>query len=185
MSATRRSTINNGFVEGQRFCPPLSDQDFVLSLMPEWQWRRWGRAGAGGSRAADDPRGGGTRLSRGTSADSGAGENGGRAALRHGNRRREPVHKLAAATRERIVRLRREEFRDFDDQHFTEKLAAEQAPVVLAGATLRRIVQAAGMPAVWQPSTLTASGFSTASNFWLRTSGRGCPRYHAPATTTG
>jgi len=121
----------------------------------------------------------------GTSADSGAGENGGRAALRHGNRRREPVHKLAAATRERIVRLRREEFRDFDDQHFTEKLAAEQAPVVLAGATLRRIVQAAGMPAVWQPSTLTASGFSTASNFWLRTSGRAYPRYHAPATTTG
>ncbi|TMA31389.1 MAG: hypothetical protein E6J79_20175 [Deltaproteobacteria bacterium] len=83
------------------------------------------------------------------------------------------------------MRLRREEFRDFDDQHFTEKLAAEQAPVVLAGATLRRIVQAAGMPAVWQPSTLTASGFSTASNFWLRTSGRAYPRYHAPATTTG
>ena len=43
---------------------------------------------------------------------------GGRAGLQHGNRGQVPVNKLRAAVRARILRLRRDRYRDFNDVHF-------------------------------------------------------------------
>jgi hypothetical protein len=72
----------------------------------------------------------------------------GRAGLVHGNTGRAPVNKLDPAVSPRLVRLRREKYADFNDQHFTEKLAAEPEPLVLARATVRRLLRAAGVAAV-------------------------------------
>src|SRR5947208_13508699 len=55
---------------------------------------------------------------------------GGRAGLQHGNRGRVPVNKLRAVVRARILRLRGGKYRDFNDVHFTEKLAAETPPLL-------------------------------------------------------
>ena len=49
----------------------------------------------------------------------------GRQALRHGNTGRAPTHTLAPAVRRRIVHLRQKKYVDFNDAHFTEKLASE------------------------------------------------------------
>jgi len=50
----------------------------------------------------------------------------------------------------RIVRLRRTKYRDFNDQHFTEQLAAETAPVCVSVRTVRRVLRTAQIPAVRQ-----------------------------------
>ena len=63
----------------------------------------------------------------------------GRAALQHGNRGRPPANKLGEAVRERIVALRRTKYRDFNDQHFTEKLVHEQPVLQVSVATVRRV----------------------------------------------
>src|SRR3989442_3275751 len=73
---------------------------------------------------------------------------GGRAGLQHGNRGQVPVNKLRAAVRARILRLRRGKYRDFNDVHFTEKLAAETPPVLIGVRTVRRLLRAAGVGAV-------------------------------------
>ena len=73
----------------------------------------------------------------------------GRRALRHRNTGRVPVHALGAGVRTRIVRLRREKYRDFNDAHFAEKLATETPPLRVSVATVRRLLRAAGVPAVW------------------------------------
>src|SRR3989442_9812215 len=73
---------------------------------------------------------------------------GGRAGLQHGNRGQVPVNKLRAAVRARILRLRRGKYRDFNDVHFTEKLAAETPPVLIGGRTVGRLLRAAGVGAV-------------------------------------
>lgn len=72
----------------------------------------------------------------------------GRAGLRHGNHGQVPVNKLRAAVRARILRLRRGKYRDFNDVHFTEKLAAETPPLVVGVRTVRRLLRAAGVGAV-------------------------------------
>ena len=90
--------------------------------MAEWQWKRWdavARLAAGRLTTAEAARVLGVsvrqvrRLRRAKERD-------GRRALRHGNRGRAPVNKLAAEVRARVVALRREKYRDFNDQHFTE-----------------------------------------------------------------
>ena len=73
---------------------------------------------------------------------------GGRAGLQHGNRGQVPVNKLGAAVRARILRLRRGKYRDFNDVHFTEKLAAEAPPLIVGVRTVRRLLRAAGVGAV-------------------------------------
>ena len=73
---------------------------------------------------------------------------GGRAGLQHGNRGQVPVNKLRAAVRARILRLRRGKYRDFNDVHFTEKLAVEVPPVIVGVRTVRRLLRAAGVDAV-------------------------------------
>jgi hypothetical protein len=72
----------------------------------------------------------------------------GRAGLAHGNRGQVPVNKLRAVVRARIVRLRRGKYRDFNDVHFTEKLAAETPPLVVGVRTVRRLLRVAGVGAV-------------------------------------
>src|SRR5207245_9480141 len=75
-------------------------------------------------------------------------ERAGRTGLQHGNRGQVPVNKLRAAVRTRILRLRRTKYRDFNDAHFTEKLAEEQPPLRISGRPVRRAVRAGGVAAV-------------------------------------
>jgi transposase len=123
-----------------------------MDEMAEWQWKRWdamARVAAGRltMREAALVLGVSGRQVRRLRRRF---EREGRAALRHRNRGREPANKIAAATRSQILALRRDKFRDFNDQHFTEKLAAERPPVVIGVATVRRILRSAGIAAVWR-----------------------------------
>lgn len=77
-------------------------------------------------------------------------ERDGRAGFGHGNRGHVPSNKLGAGVRQRIVRLRRGKYRDFNDQHFTEKLAVETPPVHVSVRTVRRVLRTAQLPAVRQ-----------------------------------
>ena len=118
--------------------------------MAEWQWKRWDVL---------------QRLERGTLTMGEAAqvlrlsirqvrrlrrraERDGRQVVLHGNRGRAPTHTLAPATRERIVALRRTTYRDFNDTHFTEKLALLVPPLGVSVRTVRRILRAAGIGAV-------------------------------------
>jgi hypothetical protein len=71
----------------------------------------------------------------------------GRAGLQHGNRGRPPANKLATADHARVVTLRRTTYADFNDQHFTEKLAAETPPLLVSVRTVRRVLRPAGVAA--------------------------------------
>lgn len=118
--------------------------------MAEWQWRRWdalARVGAGKLTSGEAARllGLSRRQVRRVRRKL---EREGRAGLHHGNRGRRPVNKVAAAARARLVALRRTKYREFNDAHFTEKLAHEAPPLRLAVATVRRILRAAGVGAV-------------------------------------
>lgn len=120
--------------------------------MAEWQWKRWEaveRMIAGTLTVKEAAAGLGV-CGRQVRRIRRAIERRGRAALQHGNRGRLPVNKLDAATIERIVSLRRTTYRDFNDQHFTEKLATEQPPIRVGVATVRRVLRGARIPAVWQ-----------------------------------
>ena len=68
---------------------------------------------------------------------------GGAAGLAHGNRGREPINKLPAEVRERIVGLARELYADYNDSHFTEKLAAQHG-IEVSRSTLRRVRRSIG-----------------------------------------
>lgn len=72
----------------------------------------------------------------------------GRAALVHGNTGRSPVNKTSAAVRRRIVTLRRGTYEGFNDQHFAEKLAAEDQSIEVSTSTVRRVLREAGVAAV-------------------------------------
>src|SRR6266550_304576 len=54
----------------------------------------------------------------------------GAAGVLHGNRGRAPAHRIKAALREQIVKLRQGKYAGFNDQHFTEKLAEDEGIVV-------------------------------------------------------
>src|SRR5882724_5822325 len=99
-----------------------------MELMAEWQWKRWdtvARLGAGKLTLQEAARV--LRLSvRQVRRIRRAVERAGRAGLRHGNAGQVPVNKLRAAVRNRILRLRRTKYRDFNDAHFTEKLGEER-----------------------------------------------------------
>lgn len=120
--------------------------------MAEWQWKRWDvlqRLMSGKLtmvQAAEI-----TRLSvRQVRRLRRRAERDGRAAVLHGNRGRTPPHTLPAATRARIVALRRSRYRDFNDTHFTEKLATETPPLRVSVRTVRRVLRAAGIGSVWR-----------------------------------
>src|SRR5437016_8921167 len=110
-----------------------------MELMSEGQWKRWevvGRLRAGKLtmvQAALVLALSGRQVRR--LRDRVATE--GRRALRHRNTGRVPVHALGAGVRMRIVRLRREKYRDFNDAHFAEKLATETPPLRVSVATVR------------------------------------------------
>src|SRR3990170_430541 len=123
-----------------------------MDEMAEWQWKRWdavARLASGKLTTAEAAQVLGLsgrqfrRVRR-------AVEREGRRALLHGNRGRAPGNKLGAKRRARIVPLRRETYRDFNDQHFTEKLGEERPPLRVSVATVRRILRTAGVAAVWR-----------------------------------
>lgn len=58
----------------------------------------------------------------------------------HGNTGRAPKHRITALVRTRIVQLRRELYRGFNDQHFTEKLL-EVEGLKVSRASVRRILR--------------------------------------------
>ena len=120
--------------------------------MAEWQWKRWdmlerlqrgaltmGEAAQVLRLSVRQVR----RLRRRVTHD-------GRAVLVHGNRGRPPANKLDEPTRVRIVELRRTTYRDFNDVHFTEKLAAVAPPLRVSARTVRRVLRAAGIASVWR-----------------------------------
>jgi len=68
----------------------------------------------------------------------------GAAALAHGNRGRPPVNKLDPTVEATVLRLAKEEYRDYNDQHFTEELA-ERHQVVVSRTTVRRVRRQHGL----------------------------------------
>jgi len=67
----------------------------------------------------------------------------GAAGLAHGNRGREPVNRIAPATRKRILALAEERYADYNDTHFTEKLE-QLHQIVISRSTLRRLRRSIG-----------------------------------------
>src|SRR5436190_20296666 len=121
-----------------------------MELMAEWQWKRWdavARLDAGKLTLQEAARV--LRLSvRQVRRIRRAVERAGRAGLGHGNAGQVPVNKLRAAVRNRILRLRRTKYRDFNDAHFTEKLGEERPPLRVSVRTVRRVLRTGGVPAV-------------------------------------
>ena len=70
----------------------------------------------------------------------------GEEAVVHGNRGRRPANRRGDEERGSIERLYREKYPGFNDQHFTEKLAAVEK-LVVSRATVQRILRAAGIAA--------------------------------------
>jgi len=121
-----------------------------MELMSEGQWKRWdavARVAAGKLTVGEAARVLGLSVRQVRRLRRRVGE-GGRAGLQHGNRGQVPVNKLRAAVRNRVLRLRRTKYRDFNDAHFTEKLAEEQSPIRVSVRTVRRVLRAGGVPAV-------------------------------------
>jgi hypothetical protein len=123
-----------------------------MELMSEGQWKRWdavARLAAGKLTTVEAARV--LHLSvRQVRRIRRAVARAGRAGLPHGNRGQVPVNKLRVAVRTRIVRLRRTKYRDFNDAHFTEKLAEETPPVLVSVRTVRRLLRGAGVAAIRQ-----------------------------------
>src|SRR5436309_1200634 len=123
-----------------------------MDLMSEGQWKRWdviGRLRAGKLTLAQ----GALVLALSVRQVRRVRERvakEGRQALRHGNKGRAPTHTLAPAVWRRIVHLLQKKYVDFNDAHFTEKLATETPPLRVSVASVRRILRAAGVPAVWR-----------------------------------
>src|SRR5512143_2301936 len=61
----------------------------------------------------------------------------GDAALAHGNRGRASSRQLDRGIRERIVALAKGKYRDYNDCHFQEELAALPEPIQISRSTLR------------------------------------------------
>ena len=59
-------------------------------------------------------------------------------AVVHGNRGRTPVTRTSAVIHEQVLALARTTYRDYNDQHFTEELAAQHG-IVLSRSTVRRM----------------------------------------------
>lgn len=123
-----------------------------MEIMAEWQWKRWDvlqRLMSGKLTRADAAQV--LQLSaRQVRRLQRRAERDGRQVVVHGNRGRQPPHTLDATTRERITTLRRTIYRDFNDTHFTEKLALETPPLVVSVRTVRRILRLAGIGSVWR-----------------------------------
>src|SRR3989442_14491386 len=121
-----------------------------MELMAEGQWKRWAavaRLAAGTATLQEAARV--IRLSvRKVRRIRRAVERAGRAGLQHGNAGQVPVNKLRAAVRNRILRLRRTKYREFNDAHFTEKLADEQPPPRISVPTVRPVLREVRQPAM-------------------------------------
>ena len=63
----------------------------------------------------------------------------GASALAHGNRGRSPPNRIDQTLRQQVVALARVKYRDFNQQHFTEKLQQYEG-LSLSRSTVRRIL---------------------------------------------
>ena len=120
-----------------------------MDLMREQQWKRWdaiARVGAGKLTMGEAARALGVSV-RQVRRIRRRVEREGRSGLAHGNAGHVPANKLGGGVRQRMLRLRRTKYRDFNDQHFTEKLAAETPPLGVSVRTVRRVLRAAGVVA--------------------------------------
>src|SRR5262245_15952910 len=68
----------------------------------------------------------------------------GAAGVIHGNRGRHPAHVIRGRIRKRIIRLAQTTYKGFNQQHFTE-LLAEQEAIQASRSSVRRILQSAGI----------------------------------------
>lgn len=63
----------------------------------------------------------------------------------HGNRGREAQNRIKEAVRTEILKLAREQYRDYNDSHFTEELTSEKHGLQVSRSTVRRIRRADGL----------------------------------------
>ena len=66
------------------------------------------------------------------------------AVLAVGNQGKTPVNRISDAVQQKIVKLPKAAYRDYNDCHFTEELAEQYEPVVVSLSKLWRIRRAAG-----------------------------------------
>ncbi len=118
--------------------------------MSERQWKRWdvvGRVNAQALTSSEAARICGIcvrqlrRIRRKVTEE-------GKEGLVHGNQGRSPANRIDPAVGERVVKLRGEKYKGFNDQHFTEKLRIEEPPIELSVRTIRRILRKAGVKSV-------------------------------------
>ncbi len=81
----------------------------------------------------------------------------GAAALVHGNRGRQPIHRIDDDTRQRVVILAQTTYAGANQQHLRD-LLEEREGLVLSRATVRRIVQPGRPPAHHPPQALRTRG---------------------------
>ena len=67
----------------------------------------------------------------------------GPAGIVQGNRGRRPAHALTATVRQQVVQLAQAKYAGFNDQHLTEKLAADEG-IVVGRSTVQRLLREAG-----------------------------------------
>ena len=65
-------------------------------------------------------------------------------ALSHGNRGRASPRRVPTGIRDKVIKLAKNPYHDYNDQHFTEELA-ERHDIVLSRSTVRRIRRGAGL----------------------------------------
>lgn len=63
----------------------------------------------------------------------------------HGNRGRDARNRIKEEVRTKILKLAREQYRDYNDSHFTEELRSEKYGLQVSRSTVRRIRRADGM----------------------------------------
>lgn len=69
----------------------------------------------------------------------------GAAGLEHGNRGHVSPRRLPEAVAAEILRLARTEYRDYNDQHFTEELGEDPHKITVSRSTVRRLRRGAGL----------------------------------------
>lgn len=66
-------------------------------------------------------------------------------AFAHGNRGKPPTNRISDDIRQKILNLAQNEYRDYNDCHFTEELANQTEPIDVSRSTVRRIRRANGL----------------------------------------
>lgn len=104
----------------------------------------------------------------------------GAAGLVHGNRGKASTRRTPEAIRKQVVALAKEEYKDYNDQHFTEELE-ERYGIVLSRSTVRRIRRGIGQGSPpWRSGARPSTVPGESGDRW-----RACCCRRMAATTTG